>query len=441
MENTEIKKDFKSYIKKEFEKIQSSLNGSSGSEINLTKQKSFDSFFLKGLPTLKSENWKYTNLTFLNKIDFELQNYSINSSLIDSNTFYYNLENSTKIYLINGNLISEKSNLLNNDDLKIEYFQNISKNGTGKYSNYYGKLVQDAEHPFAQINSALAENLLVINIADKAVIENPIQIINITDSTNSTVFVNTRILVISGKFSSAKIVENGYTFGENQGVRNVVKEMYLDDNSHLNYYKIQDDSPNSYTFDYTQVKQERDSHFDEAAISINGKFVRNDLRAELNNENIETHFYGIFIAGNNDFVDNHTFADHSKPHCFSNENYRGIISGKATGVFNGKILVRRDAQKTNAYQSNKNVLLSDTATINTKPELEIYADDVKCSHGATSGALDKTSLFYLRARGIDPAKAERMLLSAFTTEVVREIKIDTLSELITNRIELKLSQI
>lgn len=440
MENTDIKTNFKSYIVKAFEDNKKRYDGNYNQEIFNIKNSFFDIFLEKGLPTLKWEHWKYTNLTFLNKIDFDFENQIIDKTLLEKSEFYYNLADSYKIYLINGELANNISEY-NDKNISFYYYDDISKNGIVEFSDYYGKLLNETDHTFAQINSVLVENVVVIKINNNTNLEKAVQINNIIDSRNSSKFINTRFLIISGKSSSCKIIENTYTFGENNSVINTVKEIFMENNSHLNYYKIQDDKQNLHNFDFTQVKQERDSHFDEAAISINGKFIRNDLRSELNGENIETHFYGAFIAGDNDYVDNHTYVDHSKPNCFSNENYRGIISGKATGVFNGKIMVRPQAQKTNAYQSNKNILLSPNATINTKPELEIYADDVKCSHGATSGALDKTSLFYLQARGIDLPKAERMLLKAFILEIVNEIKIEKLQELIIERTDLKLSQI
>ncbi|MDT3741133.1 MAG: Fe-S cluster assembly protein SufD [Candidatus Kapabacteria bacterium] len=439
MSELQIKTDFKTQIKNEFDKLQSSLNGSTGSEINLARKEAFDTFFIQGLPTLKSENWKYTNLTFLNKLELISASKESNVNDLNVEELYYGRLDSYKIYLVNGRFSKDLSDNISLQGLAVSSFNTLSAKGIGRYSEYFGKLTHNTSHPFVSVNTALSDSVLVIEIDKGVIIEKPLQIINITDSRENAVISNPRILIISGKSSSVKIVESNYTIGSNPGIKNIVKEFFLDDNAHLNYYKIQDDSEFSYTFDFTQANQKRDSHFDEAAISINGRYIRNDLRATLDGENIESHFYGLFIAGNSDFVDNHTIVDHAKPNCMSNENYRGIMFDKSTGVFNGKIMVRRDAQKTNAYQSNKNVLLSDNATINTKPELEIYADDVKCSHGATSGALDKTSLFYLRARGIDEKNAEIMLLNAFAAEVVAEIKIDELKELILQRIENKLN--
>lgn len=442
MNNSEVKTDFKSIIKNEFDKVLNSINDNgSNNDWNISRAEEFNSFYNNGLPTLKSENWKYINLSFLNKLDLKVS--TQDNDLINSEieTLYYSKLESHKVVLVNGIYSNKLSDIEEIDGLKIQFIDTIGTADLGKYSTFLGKLTQKSGHPFASINSALSSGVLILDIDRNKVVEKPIQIINITDARQSGVLTNPRILVVSGKSSSCKIIESNYTIGSNPGVKNIVKEFFLEDNSHLNYYKVQDDTEFAYCFDYTITQQGNDSHFDEAAVTINGKFVRNDLRAILNGQNIESHYYGIFIAGNEDSVDNHTLVDHAKPNCYSNENYRGILFGKSNAVFNGKIMVRRDAQKTNAYQSNKNVLLSPNATINTKPELEIYADDVKCSHGATSGALDKSSKFYLQARGIGEKTAEIMLLNAFAAEVISEIKVEELRELILNRIESKLNQI
>ncbi|MFA5511940.1 MAG: Fe-S cluster assembly protein SufD [Candidatus Kapaibacterium sp.] len=441
MNNSEIKSDFKTMIKSEFEKLQNSLNGSSGSEINLARKDEFSSFFVKGIPTIKFENWKYTNLTFLNKLDLKVQDGSEDVSDINIKELYYSEVDSHKIVLVNGIYSKELSDFFEVDGLDLEIINTTSSTDLGKYSSYYGKLTHNSGHPFAEINTALSKSVLVIEIKENKVVDKPIQIINITDASKHGVFTNPRILVICKKSSSCKIIETNYTVGNNPGVKNIVKEIFLEENANLNYYKIQDDTEYSHTFDYTQAYQLRDSHFDEAAVSLNGKFIRNDLRTILDSENIESHYYGIFIGSNSDLIDNHTFVDHAKPNCYSNENYRGILFDKSTGVFNGKIMVRPDAQKTNAYQSNKNVLLSPYAVINTKPELEIYADDVKCSHGATSGALDENSKFYLQTRGIGEKQAEILLLNAFAAEVIGEIKIEKLRNLVLSRIEDKLNMV
>lgn len=453
MDTAQQKTDFKSFIKNEFDSLSSKINVND--HFFELRKIAFNNFYANGLPTIKSENWKYTNLMFLNKIDFSTISGSENLDDYNELNYQYKDFDSYKIFLVNGKLNFELSQDLNESGcliselsgdetvcgIKICSFDTKNLNQEFPYHQYFGKIAANTGHTFQEINSALNENLIVIEIEKNTVIEIPIHIINIIDAKNSNVFSNPRILIVSHTFSSVKIVESTYVNGSNIAVKNIVKEIFLDENAHLNYYKIQDNNELTHTFDYTHVYQKSDSHFDEAAISINGKFIRNDLRAELDGENIESHFYGIFIAGSSDFVDNHTLVDHKKPHCFSNENYRGILFDKGTGVFNGKIMVRPDAQKTNAYQSNKNVLLSDNASIYTKPELEIYADDVKCSHGATSGALDETSKFYLRARGIGEKEAEIMLLNAFAAEVISNIKIESLKETILHSIEEKLIKI
>ncbi len=177
-----------------------------------------------------------------------------------------------------------------------------------------------------------------------------------------------------------------------------------------------------------QVHQELNSNFNTHTFSLSGAVLRNNLNIALGAENCESHLFGLYLPKNNQLVDNHTLVDHRMPHCYSNELYKGIMSDSSTGVFNGKIYVRQDAQKTNAFQSNKNILLSDDATINTKPQLEIYADDVKCSHGTSTGKIDEEAMFYLRARGIGEESAKKLLMQAFADEVLDMIKIPALKE-------------
>jgi Fe-S cluster assembly protein SufD len=208
----------------------------------------------------------------------------------------------------------------------------------------------------------------------------------------------------------------------------------------VDYYKIQNDSPQAYHVGTTQVHQEGKSVFTATTITLNGNITRNNLNIVMNSEYSEATMYGLYLMNDNQHIDNHSVVDHAKPHCYSNELYKGILGGKSTGVFNGKIFVKQDAQKTNAFQSNKNILLSKDATMNTKPQLEIYADDVKCSHGATVGQLDEEPLFYLRARGISEEKAKGLLVMAFAQDILDHIKIEPLKEHLISVLSEKLGQ-
>ena len=211
--------------------------------------------------------------------------------------------------------------------------------------------------------------------------------------------------------------------------------MFLKENSHLTIYKLQNENSETSHISTEQVYQEGDSKFNVNTITMGGELVRNNLNIIIDAMNCETNLNGLYLTEGKQHVDNHTLVDHRKPHCQSNELYKGVMKGQSTGVFNGKVFVRQDAQKTNAFQSNKNILLSDDSSIRSKPELEIYADDVKCSHGSTTGQLDEEGIFYLRSRGISEANAINLLMNAFASDVVNKItskafkeKIDALLE-------------
>jgi len=237
-----------------------------------------------------------------------------------------------------------------------------------------------------------------------------------------------RNLIHFGKNSDASVVEKFISIGDNTQFTNAISEVVVSENASAKYYKLQNENPTAYHVGTTQVYQERNSHFSITTVTTNGGIVRNNLNLKLDGEGIDTHMYGLYLLDGETHVDNHTAVDHAKPHSQSNELYKGVMNGKSTGVFNGKIYVRQDAQKTNAFQSNRNVLLSDDASIYTKPQLEIWADDVKCSHGATTGQIDEEALFYLQSRGISKDTAKALLMIAFASEVVQEVKIKEVKE-------------
>jgi Fe-S cluster assembly protein SufD len=213
----------------------------------------------------------------------------------------------------------------------------------------------------------------------------------------------------------------------------VVTEVLVGENAVVDHIKIQEESAASFHISNTQVQQERTSIYTSVNIDLGGALVRNNLNVLLNAENCESHLFGFYFGQGTQHVDNHTFTDHAKPNCFSNELYKGILGGKARGVFNGKIMVRPNAQKTNALQSNKTLLLSDEASINAKPQLEIFADDVKCTHGATIGELDEEAMFYLRSRGISEEMVAAMLRYAFAADVFENIKVEPIRKMLDRK--------
>jgi Fe-S cluster assembly protein SufD len=249
-----------------------------------------------------------------------------------------------------------------------------------------------------------------------------------------------RNLLVAGKNSQASVVEVYLTRGEGTSFTNIVTEIVVQENANLEHTKIQNEGSQAFNIGTTQVYQARDSKFFSVTISLNGAIIRNDLNIVLDDQNCEANLYGLYMPTGKTHIDNHSLVDHAKPHSYSNELYKGILDGKSTGVFNGKIFVRQDAQKTNAFQSNRNILLSKDASMNTKPQLEIFADDVKCSHGATTGQLDEDMLFYLRARGIGLDKARALLMYAFAGDVINQVKIEAVRHYIESAIASRLSE-
>lgn len=395
------------------------------------RNSAFDLLGNMNLPTLKHESWKYHNLTFLNKIDFEL---ATNTNKINQNTINeHKIEgiDSYLIAVINGYFNQELSNVPQNIIINKLSDNNIKE---------FGSINNDQHTYFSLINTILFDEGLYIEIPKNTVIDKPIHILYFNDSTEKSQFLNQRRFFKFNDNTEATIIENFISLGENPAINNTVAEIIVGENSIINHYKLQQDNKNSIIFDFVQAIQSKYSNYINLAYTYSGAFVRNNIISKLNAENCESHFLGVFLGDGDNVIDNHTLVEHNKPNCFSNENYRGILFDKSTGIFNGKIYVAPDAQKTNAYQSNKNLLASPNATINTKPELEIYADDVKCSHGATSGTIEKESLFYLQTRGIDKLIAESILMNSFVSEVINEINNDKLKKYLKKLTRKKLNE-
>jgi Fe-S cluster assembly protein SufD len=314
---------------------------------------------------------------------------------------------------------------------KSEYREIVSKH-LGHSSKYQKDGIN-------ALNTAFVKDGVFIFVKKGQIVEQPIYIYNITDSRSGNVLSQPRSLVYVSENAQVQIVESYATLGLDESFTNQVLEIIVDKDARAEYYKIQNDSAHTNQVSTTHIRQIAKSYTHTVTISLNGGIIRNNLNLVLDAEYCEGHLYGLYLQKGQTHVDNHTVVDNVKPNCFSNELYKGIIDGKATGVFNGKILVQPQAQKTNAYQSNKNILLSDDASVNTKPQLEIFADDVKCSHGCTVGRLNEEGLFYLQSRGIPSKIAKSLLLHAFAIDVLEHIRPEPIREyvekLISERLE------
>jgi len=296
------------------------------------------------------------------------------------------------------------------------------------YSPFLGQLASFDQSAFTALNTALFENCVVIQIPRNAVIERPIELLFVgaSDSASSPTFVSPRILILAGENSQATIVETYVGLDGSNYTNNVVSEVFVERSAVIDHYKITDESAAATHVATMEIQLEGSSNFSSHNITLGGALVRNDVNAKLNGEHIECTLNGLYLGNGDRVIDNHTAIDHAKPNCNSHEVYKGILTDRSRGVFNGKIFVRLDAQKTDAKQTNKTLLLSPDARIDTKPQLEILADDVKCTHGATVGQLDPNQVFYLRSRGLSESEARNLLTYAFAGDIVQRIKLEDL---------------
>jgi Fe-S cluster assembly protein SufD len=397
------------------------------------RDQAMESFCKQGIPTRKHEEYKYTHVDLMLKEEFYFsanKNYSIEQ--IEHLQF---LKGAYVAIIVNGVFIEGSSNLQNlPKGLTICSLADAAKRNSTVFEKHYAKYADINADAFIALNTAMAKNGVFIHIAKNVIIENPIHIIHISTAFENTI-INPRNLIVVDENSQAKIIESFETLDSTAKIfSNALTEIIIDESAIVDHYKIQDENEFGYLVNTTQVIQKKQSIFSTHTFTLSGSLVRNNLTLVLDDEHIESHLNGLYLTAGNQVVDNHTVVDHRKPNCNSNELYKGIIDGKSTATFNGKIFVRKDAQKTNAFQSNKNILLSEAGTINTKPQLEIYADDVKCSHGTSTGKLDEDKIFYLRARGLSLTIAKKLLMHAFASEVVDTIKIEPLREYIEGKI-------
>ena len=403
-------------------------------------------------PTTRNEEWKFTDIKSILSNKFELQSKenSVDSTL-DLNEFdcYLNSKlsnekelNSHILVFINGYFSEQHSSIKisekeTGNKITIKPLSSIETNNS-IFDTFLSKFENDSVSIFSDLNTAFATDGYVIDIGNNQELELPVFVYFVNDASQKNTLSQVRNYISVGENSRCTVVENYITKGENPNLTNVLTSINVEKYANVKHYKIQTDAKSQFQVGSTHIKQADNSSFTNTTISLAGKLIRNDLRI-ISGEHCETYMNGLYLLNQKTHVDNHTVIDHQRPNSYSNETYKGVLDDKSRAVFNGKIFVRRAAQKTNAFQSNKNILLSDDCVLNTKPQLEIWADDVKCSHGATTGKLDTEALFYLQARGIPKQKAKSLLLQAFAEEVLDSIEIDVLREFLKNQIENRLS--
>jgi Fe-S cluster assembly protein SufD len=409
------------------------------SSLHDVRSAAIKNFETKGFPTKKEEAWKYTSLNAILKNDFSVFPKKENAIEFAAVKKYFLHDVDTyKVVFVDG-LFSSFLSSTTHDGLDVCLMSSALNKPKYKMviDEYFNKIASKDES-LTSLNTAFAKEGAYINVPKSKVVDKPIEIIYFSTGNEAALMVQPRNLVIVGENAHVQIIERHQSLNSNPVLTNSVTEIFAQKRAIVDYYKIQNDVQTANLIDNTYIAQKQESRVAVHTFSFGGNITRNNLNFYHQGERIDSTLKGITIIGDKQHVDHYTLVQHATPNCESHQNYKTILSDSSNGVFNGKIFVEKEAQKTNAFQQNNNILLSDKATINAKPQLEIFADDVKCSHGCTIGQLDESAMFYMQQRGIPKKEARALLMYAFSNEVIESIKIPELKQRITKIIATKL---
>lgn len=404
------------------------------------RKSALSKFEEQGFPTKKDEEYKYTNLREIVEKEYNFlpkEAHHITKTQLDE--LHLGEENFDWIVFVNGQLHKELSKISIESTELLSFNYALNDGAHKDVFDTYFNTIANQDLALTNLNTAYCKYGFFLKVPKNVIIEKPIHIFYISQNQEENTFYNTRNLLIVEDGAAVEIIESHHNLDNSFVFTNSVTEIFTGKNAKADWHKLQNDSDTSYLVDHTFAKQERDSLTTVNTFSFGGKIVRNNLDFIQNGENINSFMNGITIIGNDQLVDHHTAVHHNQPNCESYQNYKGIFKDNAHGVFNGKVFVDKIAQKTNAYQQNNNILLSEGASIDTKPQLEIFADDVKCSHGCTVGQLNEDAMFYLRARGISKNEAQALLLYAFANDAMENINIEPLKLKISKLLAEKLN--
>jgi Fe-S cluster assembly protein SufD len=398
-----------------------------------------DTFEQQGFPTKKMEEWKYTSLNTLVKTDFSVfPKKTKELTLSDVQRYMLHDVDTYKIVLVDG-IYSDFLSETTHEGMDVCLMSAaLTMPKYKKVIDAYFDQIADREDSLTALNTALTKEGAFIHIPKGKIVEKPIQIIHFSTGVNSNLMLQPRNLVVVDSNAEVQIIERHQSLNDVSVFTNSVTEIFTLKGAQVDYYKIQNDHKEASLIDSTYISQQKHSHAKVHTFSFGGKLIRNNLHFYHKDSAIESTMKGITLIEGKQLVDHHTLVHHAHPNSNSHQEYKGIYDGQSTGVFNGKIMVDQEAQKTNAFQQNNNILMSDKATINTKPQLEIFADDVKCSHGCTIGQLDESALFYLQTRGIPKKEARALLTYAFANNVLSSVEISSVKSRINTLIAKKL---
>lgn len=441
METTTIANTFSAF----FEESKKGTFSSSPDFVIRMREEAMQSFLQKGFPAKKDENYKYTHLEPIFSNGYKKYASPRPIHLDVNHIFKCDVPSldTYNVILLNGFYYDAQKPLLTlPGNVIVGSFSEAVKQYPDLVSKHLGKYAKTTDS-FVALNTALTTDGIFIHIPKNTVLEKPIQVINVLLS-DEELMVQHRNLIIVEDNSEAKVVVCDHTLSPQKFLTNSVTEIYVGEQARFNYFKVQNEHNDSAQVSHTYIEQAAASSVQSSAVTLHGGMVRNNLYIRMNGEGCENNANGLFVTDKTQHVDNFVFVEHAKANCNSSQLFKGILDEKSTGAFTGRILVDRDAQKTSAYQKNSSILLTDEAKMNSKPQLEIYADDVKCGHGGTVGQLDEEALFYLRTRGIDEREAKLMLMYGFADEIMSKIQIEPLkvrmNELIDKRLRGELSR-
>ena len=407
--------------------------------LELVRSSALERFEQLGFPTVHDEEWKYTNLASLAKQSF-VPATRPEKFLLDTAQFVYPETATAHLVVVNGFLSEELSVRTGLEGVvAIDLLSAVADARYNKTARSY--LARNAgyhDKGLAALNTAFVQSGLFLLIPKGIKVETPIQVTFLTDATEPNTASFPRLLIVAEENSSSTVIENFVSTGDQQYFTNAIGEIVVKDGARLEHYRMQRESREAFHVSLTSAELGRSSSYDTTSINMGARLARHDISVVMDHEGAECWVDGLYLVGANQHSDTHSVIDHQQPHCNSRQLYKGILDDNGRAVFNGKVFVREGAQKTDAMQTNKNLLLSPQARVDTKPQLEIYADDVKCAHGAAVGQIDQEELFYLQARGINPELGRSLLTYGFAEEVIGKIKIDSiraqLDEVVLNQL-------
>ena len=413
------------------------------SKVHDIRTEAFGAFESKGFPTKKDEEWKYTSLNAVLKHDYNVFPKAVPTLAYEQvKKFLLNETDCYNLIFIDG-VFSSFLSETTHEGLDVCVMSAALEKPKYKMviDTYFNKLA-NKNNSLSDLNTAFSNEGAYIQIPKNTVVPKPIQIVNFSTGTEKELLIQPRNLVIVGENAHVQIVERHQSLTENKTLTNSVTEIFVKTRGIVDVYKMQNDRASASLIDSTFVSQKRNSVASVHTFSFGGNLTRNNLEFHQEGEHCVSHLNGISILNEKQHVDNHTLVKHKAPNCESHEMYKGIYDDRATGVFNGKVIVEQAAQKINAFQQNNNIIVGDKASVNTKPQLEIFADDVKCSHGCTIGQLDESALFYMQQRGIPKKEAKALLMYAFSNDALKDVKIPELktkiNKIIAHKLDVKI---